>query len=78
MFGRKTDTVEAPPETGRFHVETIQSSFAHNATKHVERVSEALNAGDARGWRLEDVNTSPIASTVNLVTLLVWDTEPAG
>lgn len=70
MFGRNRRQPEEPKSetTGRYKVEFLRSAKTAEAFPPV--IEAALNEGDARGWRLINVQT-PISGA-----FIFWDTEP--
>ena len=69
MFGGGSEQM-APP--GRYRVEIVSGELREKS--HERKVQEALNAGDAMGWRL--VSASTMNATGAYVTGVYWDTTP--
>jgi hypothetical protein len=70
MFGRKKESEPAIRE--RYYVEVINLSAKISPHNRGKMMQDALNAGDAKGWKLVSIETQGQVH----VRVIVWDTLP--
>lgn len=63
---------EAARSTGRYRVRVVSGEY--RVKSHEKKVQEALDEGDARGWRLVSATTTN--ATGAFTTGLYWDMRP--
>lgn len=71
MFGRKKGP-EPPALSERYVVETLNLSATFKPEKRARVIQDALNLGDAKGWKLVTMEDQGQWH----VRIIVWDTSP--
>lgn len=77
VFGRK----QQEPTTDRYYVQVVDLGYPLEPKKRAIQLQNALNAGDAKGWKLisigdqEQIRMSPVAKTdTKERKIIIWDT----
>jgi hypothetical protein len=73
MFRRDKLEPATSEASGRFRIEDLHYGAIKDANKRGRNLEDALNTGDAKGWKVVQITPT----TNNQGEMIVWDTSKA-